>query len=139
MMTFDDRITDGQPDAHSAVLRRKERLEKTLDALRIDPDAGVLNGQQNAIAFTASRFDGYLPRPISDIAHSVGGVEQQVHDDLLKLDAIARNEWDTVVKLIAHDDTMSLQLRQREGDNFSRSLVEIDRFDRTALLDKERP
>ena len=77
--------------------------------------------------------DHQPPRAVVDAAHRIGGIAQQVHDHLLKLDTVAADRWKLVGQFGAQNHPASLKVTGRQGDHFSHSIVEIDRFDRGGL------
>src|SRR5260221_12590861 len=89
MMTLDNGAADGEADPHTATLSCVERIEKSVETLRIDTHSRILHGQADTIVFASFGSDHQLPRSIVDAAHRVCGVQEQVQDDLLKLDTIA--------------------------------------------------
>src|SRR3954465_12661167 len=88
-MILDDRSTDRQPDPHAAALGCMERFEQLLGAFVFETYAGILHGEAHMIVIFSFCFYYHIPGPIVDAAHRFGGVEQQVQDDLLKLNPIA--------------------------------------------------
>jgi hypothetical protein len=90
-MTLDNGAADGEANPHTVALGRVERLEKSVRILRLKTHTGILHGQAHTIAFLSFRFDHQLPRPILDAAHGVYGVQEQVQDHLLELDAISHD------------------------------------------------
>jgi hypothetical protein len=65
-----------------------EGVKQLVHALRLDAYAGILYADPHAIALLAFGPDQQLARPIVDTDHRVGGVAEQVQDDLLELDPI---------------------------------------------------
>ena len=78
--------------------------------------------------------DQQLPRAIVDIHHGVGGVSEQVQDDLLELDPIAGDGREIVGELRLKNDVVSLKVTQRQRDDLARDLVQIQRLERELLL-----
>jgi len=56
-MILDDRACDRQPHANSMRLAGVERIEDLLQALRLDPDAEVLQSDEHVIRFVSTRRD----------------------------------------------------------------------------------
>src|SRR5690349_23478557 len=109
-MTLDDGTTDGQADSHTAALRRVERVEDSLKALWVDAHSDILYAQARAIVAVDFSRDHEVPRAILDAAHRVRGVQQQVQDDLLELDAIACDRWEAIGKPRTQNHAASLKL-----------------------------
>ena len=89
VMSLDDGAADGEPDAHAVALRRVEGVEQLVHALAVEAHAGIPHAQAHTIAVVPFGSDQQLPRAIVHVGHRVGGVAEQVQDDLLELDAIA--------------------------------------------------
>ena len=90
-MILDDGAADKEPDPHSVRFRGVEGVEELVHSLRIEPDSYILHSQTHSIPFVSFGPDHQLSRTILDAPHRVRGVQEQVEDDLLKLDAIARD------------------------------------------------
>jgi hypothetical protein len=73
-------------------------LEESVHSLRIETDSSILHGQSDPISFVYFGSDQHPPRTIVNAAHRVGCVPEQVQDDLLKLHAIACDNWEVVGK-----------------------------------------
>ena len=72
------------------------------------------------------------------VNHRVGGVSEQVEDDLLELDAIADDGREILGELQLKSDPVSLKVTQRQRDDFPRDLVQIQQFERELLLAEQR-
>ena len=83
------RLDDGAADRHAQAgrLRRLERFEDTLRHIGVDADARVFDADQG-IALLLSREDEQVARPLLDGAHRLDGIDYQVQEDLLDLNAI---------------------------------------------------
>jgi hypothetical protein len=68
------------------------------------------------------------------VDHSVGGVPEEIQDDLLELNPIAGDGWEIIGKLRLKNDAISLKVVRREGDYLSRDLVQIQRLERELPL-----
>lgn len=90
-VALDDRVADRQSDAHTAVLRRIERLKKLAFALRLNTDARILHRQSNVAAVISLRPQEHHSRPVLHAPQGVARVEQKVHDHLLDLNSIAQD------------------------------------------------
>src|SRR5262249_6538053 len=85
-MRLDDRTTDGEPHAHAVLLCRKERLEEALGI--IETRAIVANlDTDRVIALPAGPYP-QRPRVVDYGIHGLDPVADQVHEDLLRLDAV---------------------------------------------------
>src|SRR5690242_19681509 len=74
-MSLDDIAAQGKPDAHTAILRRVERVEEFVHALRVNTNAGISYTHPHAVAISR-RADDQLARPIIDATHRVRGVKE---------------------------------------------------------------
>src|SRR5512145_1457446 len=113
MMTLDNEATDGEADPHTASLGCVERVEESVRILRIEPHPRILHRQAHAIAFVSCGSDHQFPRPIVDLAHRVRGVSEQVQDDLLKLDTIARDRREVLGQFCPQSYPPSVKLAPR--------------------------
>ena len=111
MMTFDDRAADRQPDAHSANLCGIKRLEEPLEALWIETHPRVLHGDPYTITFLLSGPDHQPTWAVVNIFHRVGGIQNQIQDDLLELNTIASDRREPIGKF--QDNLAFLQLVPR--------------------------
>ena len=101
MMTLDNGAADGQADPHAATLGGVERFEEPIHALRVETHARILHASGAHDRRLPFGSDHQLPRTIVDTAHRVRGVQEQVQDDLLKLDTIADDRRKVVGKFRA--------------------------------------
>src|SRR5204863_10103684 len=99
MMSFDDGAADGEPDAHAVGFRSVKRVKQLVHALGVDAHPGTPHAHTHTVAFVAFGSDQQLPRTIVDTHHRVGGVAEQVQDDLLELDSIAGDGREIVGEL----------------------------------------
>ena len=125
-MTFDDRSTYRQPDAHSALFGRVESLKESLGRVLTETNACILHGEANTIASIGFGPDRQLSGSIVDFAHRFGGVPNEIQNHLLKLDLVTGDRGKIVGELGTHDDVASLKVAQRNRDHCLRSFVEID-------------
>src|ERR1700761_7924096 len=112
MMALDDGATDRQANPHTATLRRVKRIEKFLHTLRFETRTGVPHRQAYAVVLVPFGSDQQLSRSIVDVAHRVCGVQEQVQDDLLKLNTIAGDRRKVARKFLSQDDLAPLQFAQ---------------------------
>ena len=109
-----------------------------LHALGVEAHARIAHGHTHTIAVLPFGSDQQLPRAIVHADHRVRGVAEQVQDDLLELDAIAGDDREIVGELRLKNDPVSLQLAQRQRNDLSRGLVQIQRLERELLLAEQR-
>src|SRR6266566_4195074 len=84
----------------------------------------------HTIAVLPFGSDQQLPRAIVHVNHRVGGVSEQVEDDLLELDAIADDGREILGELQLKSDPVSLKVTQRQRDDLPRDRVQIQQFER---------
>ena len=70
--------------------------------------------------------------------HRVGGVADQVQDDLLELDTVAGDGREIVGELPLKNDPVSLKVAQRQRNDLSRGLIQIQRLERELLFAEQR-
>src|SRR5215831_17861934 len=134
MMSLDDRATDGEPDAHAIGFRCVEGVEQLDHILGVHAHADIPHAHADTIAVLAFGSDQQLPRAIVHVNHRVGGVAEQVQDDLLELDPIAGDGREVLGELRLKNDAVALEVTQRQCHNLPRDLVQVYRFDRRFLL-----
>lgn len=83
---------DGQPQPHTALFRREERIEDALLVTGCDAGAGVFYGQMDRCATIKAGFHTELSLIGGDRTHCVKRVFAEVQDNLLKLSA-AQSDW----------------------------------------------
>src|SRR5215203_6129410 len=98
-----DRAADEQPDAHAATLARIEGFEQRVHGPWREADAGVTHRETYTRAVLTLGFDQQLSRPIVHIDHRVRSVAEQIQDDLLQLNPIARDEREIIGEFRPHD------------------------------------
>ena len=134
MMSLDDGAADGESDSHAVALRREKSVEQLVHALTVEAHASIPHGQAHTLAIFPFGSDQQLPRPIVHARHRVGGVADQVQDDLLELDTVAGDGREIVGKLRLKNDPVSLKVAQRQRNDLSGSFVQIKRLRREFLL-----
>src|SRR5205823_3933245 len=123
VMSFDDGAADGEADTHAVAFRCVEGVKQLVHALGVDAHAGIPHAHTHTVAFVPFGSDQQLPRAIVDTHHRVGGVAEQVQDDLLELDSIAGDGREIVGELRLKSDAVSLKVTQRQRDDLPRDLV----------------
>src|SRR5262249_22372007 len=96
-MGLNDRTTNGESEAQAVAFGGDEGLEQAIDAVWSDSGARVAYQDLNVIRVATC---GQRDRPPDrrDPGHGIAGIQEQVHENLLQLDAIAKNR-----RLIAVD------------------------------------
>jgi len=124
-MTFDDRATHGQPNAHAFRLGAVERREELLRVPRIEAHAAVTDGDAHETVFVEPRPDEQVAGPILDREHGVGGIREQVQNDLLQLDPIADDNRKVAGEVRAQERPLALQLAATERNHFACGLGQV--------------
>src|SRR5690349_11591072 len=92
-MRFNDRSADGESHAEALRLGGHERLENTVQVFASDSAAPVANGAHHlATAAFEARRDRDAALVYVERRHRLAGVDDQVEDDLLQLDAITQDQ-----------------------------------------------
>ena len=87
---FDDASTDRQPHAHAGRLGGEERIKDAMTDRFLDSNSRVPDRDLNAAFAVDLRFNPQDARSLGHAAHGIRSVHDQVHDDLLQLDAISQ-------------------------------------------------
>src|SRR4029077_13314374 len=88
-MSFDNGAADEQSDPHSVALRGVERIEERAQTLRTQANSSVADRQSHSAGVVRLGLDEELTRSILHIDHRVGGIADQIQDDLLRLNPTA--------------------------------------------------
>src|SRR5262245_34809754 len=94
-MAIDDRTADRQAHAKAAWLRRVEGFEQVAGLDLAEADAGVFDGNDRpgvVIDGFAGRADDEPASLGRTLARGLGGVDEEIDEDLLELDAIAEDQ-----------------------------------------------
>src|SRR6266404_5411923 len=114
-----------------------ERSEDVFHAVRIDPWAGILNGNVHGSRRVQICLDREDAGPVSDSAQRIQGIHHQVHQDLLYLDAVRGYLAKIWAQSSLHGYLTPLGLSFGERDDFSNHLVETEPgLDRFAIFQK---
>src|SRR5882724_2810380 len=109
-MPLDDAAADRKADPHPRALRCVERLEELFGLLRVDTDSRVDNRQPHGVIVLQLRPHQDLPCTIGDALHRVRCIEEQIEDDLLKLNAITVDVRKVVRELHLKGQPVSVKL-----------------------------
>ena len=124
-MGLDDGAADRQADADAVRLGRVERLEHLLDALRIEPAAGIAHLNQDDVRAVVPRHDRQEARAVADGAHGLDRIHDQVEEHLLQLDPVARHARQRPVELRPPRDAVAARLVLRQREHFQELLVDV--------------
>jgi hypothetical protein len=122
---FDDGPTNRKAHSHPVGFCRKERLENSLQVLRIYPGPEVFDGYQNAgnivnigpYLYQASTFGGG--------AHCLRRIQDQVQKYLLYLDPIGHDFGEALGQFRRDGYTLSTQIGVDYGKNIPDELVQV--------------
>ena len=138
-MSLDDRAADGEPDAHAVALRRVERHRTACPCSeRSRPTPASRTVTRTRSPASRSVLISNCRGRSCDSHHRVRGVAEQVQDDLLELDAIAGDDREIIGELRLKNDAISLKVAQRQRDDLSRGVVQIERLQRELPLAEQR-
>src|ERR1700691_1062764 len=107
-------------------LGRVERIEELPEVLWINALAGVTHGEPNRVRVWSGSDDQKIAWTIINRAHRVGGVEDEIQNDLLNLDAIGIDERQAGVEIRSQGYPTDLKLARREGKHLARSLGQVN-------------
>ena len=96
MMSLDDRAADRETNAHTPTLSCIEGIKKLAHVLRVNSHPGVPHGHAHTVAVISFGSDQQCSRAVVKPHHRIGGVPDQVQDDLLELHTIAINEREVI-------------------------------------------
>ena len=129
-----DSATDRKPETGSAPggFRRHERVEDTSQQLRGNAGAGVLHFDAHAILVGASRPDG--DRVLHSVARvdRLGRVDDQIQEHLTDSRPRTANV-EVAVLVLPHHGGSVLHLGLRHSDRGIEHLLQVDRFDLSAV------
>ena len=134
VMSIDDGAADVQAYTHSVAFGGVEGVKQLVHALGLEPAAGISDGHAHAITGLPGALDEQVPRPVVHVGHRVDGVTKQVENDLLQLDPVAGNGRKISGEFRLQRDAVALELAQRQRDDLSRRVVQIERLDRECFL-----
>jgi hypothetical protein len=122
---FDDRAADRQPHADPIGLGRVERLEQPVEIRRIDPRAGIVDFDEHAVGIALAGGNRKLARSVSGAGHRLNGVDHQIHDHLLQLDTIRRNERQVVRKPRPEPDAAAFHFGLGQRNDLVDRLIDV--------------
>src|SRR6516162_2338375 len=126
-MGVDDRPADRQPHPHAAGFRGVECLENALQMRRIDARPGIAHCYEGA-GVVLLGADEQFSWPGLDRAHGFNGVQDQVQDDLLQLNAIPLNGKQSVRKPGLDGDAVPGDYASRQYDYLIHRGIKIKPF-----------
>ena len=94
-MSLDDRAADRQSHAHSFRFGSEEGVEDAVHVRWIESRTDIHDRDQHIARLLELRTNSQYPRPVHDRAHCLDAIHDQVKDDLLQLDPVARHGLDT--------------------------------------------
>src|SRR3954452_10187013 len=134
-MSVDDRPADRQPHARSTGLRSVKGFKDLVETLRINARAGIAHGHDEACLILLCA-DQQLSRPLLHRIHCFSGIQNQIQQDLLQLNAISQNRKYSLSKPGLDRNAMPEGHASSQCDYFVDSHVKIETlFPRRLLLD----
>src|SRR5262245_44904586 len=122
-MGIDDGSADGQPHPGAAGLRGVEGLENSLEMFRINARPRIAYSDQDPSLGLLSP-DQQFSWPRLDRSHCLDGVEDQIQDDLLHLNAIALNGKQAVREASLDRDAIPDDRTARQCNHLADRLVQ---------------
>ena len=113
-MRLHDRAADRQPHAHAIWLGGVEGVEELFSRFRSNSDTGISHRNKNLVALSQPRLHDQLAGPAGDGGHRFETVDEQIDDDLLELDAIAKHFGETSRKVRLQRGPMAKRLALHE-------------------------
>lgn len=98
-MVIDNGAADGQAYPHAFILGCVKSLEKPLRTIGAEPRTCIFHREAHTIVVVLFSSDDQPPGPVIDATHRIRSISQQVHNHLLKLDAVAGDERKPLRKL----------------------------------------
>src|SRR6266849_3316013 len=95
-MSLDDRAADRQSHTHSFGLGGVEGVEDAVHVGWIESRTDICDRDQHVARLLELRSNSQYPRPVHDRAHCLDAIHDQIEDDMLQLDTVARDGFDTV-------------------------------------------
>src|SRR5580700_6304202 len=92
-MGLDNRTANREANADPIGFRRVKTIEDAIEFSQIQPDPSVLDRDGDRLCPIGLRSDRQYPWPISERDHSFGCIGNEVHQNLLQLDRIAKRGW----------------------------------------------
>src|ERR1700734_949553 len=100
-----------------------ERIEELLESLGINSVSGVTHRQPNPVRLFPGGDDQETARTIIDGPHRVGRIEDEIQNDLLKLDTICADRRQADIEIRSQGHTANLKLARCEGENLAGGLI----------------
>src|SRR6266404_9067249 len=136
-MRLNDGPADGESHTRAVRLGGKERLENLVPLLRGQTHSAISDGHQNLLVFRSLRFDSELARPMH-ILHRIHAIEHEVHQHLMKLQAIYQDIGKICGQLRSDRYVVSRCLAAQEDDHLSHDFVYVYELPlRSALLEEQ--
>ena len=126
-VAFDDGAADRKAHAQSFRLAGDEGIEDRLERVRGDSRAAVLNVDQHVRFVNRTRAHDQAPRAVeSGSVHGAEGIEHQVQDDLLKLDAVALDRADVGRQVEVDRDLVQIRVAVHDALDDADRMVHVD-------------
>jgi hypothetical protein len=125
---------NGKRERRTAVIRLcPETTVMAFDESRPTPASRTVVRTPSGLAFS---LDEQVPRTVVHAGHRLRGIAKQVEDHLLELHSIASDSRELISELQAKHNPVSMKVAQRQFDDLSCGLVQIERLERDFLLVK---
>ena len=124
-MSLDDGAADRQSHANPIRLGRIERLEQSIEVRWTNSWAGILHFDKHEVWIVLARGNRELTRSVSEAAHGLDGIDEQIHDHLLQLDPIRCNQSQVFRKPSLQPDAILLHFGLGQGNDLADCLIDI--------------
>src|SRR5260370_22222621 len=124
---LDDRTADRQPYSHPVGLGRVKCLERAFEALRRWSRPRISHRDKRAVGCIACAADQQLSLPFVHCAHCFNGVDDQVQQHLLQLNAIPLHHRQLLRESGLQCDAMPDNLVAGQGGGVEDHLVHVER------------
>ncbi|ENN87843.1 hypothetical protein RHSP_48028 [Rhizobium freirei PRF 81] len=128
-MRFDNRPADCEPHSHAIRLGRVESFEYPAEPGRRHTNTCVAHADRD-LAFGGGSADEQLTGLRVDISQGFNRVHDKIEDHLLKLHAIAGNEWQIIRQLGAKKDLVLPDFAANELQHIANRLDQIEHIAR---------
>src|SRR5258708_33297736 len=124
-MRLDDRAADRQPHADALALGGVERIEDVLEFRRIDPRAGIADGQEHAVRFALRGRYEHVSLSVAERAYGFNGVDDQIQHHLLYLNSIGPDQRDGIREFVPQRSAILRSLHARQTNSLENRIVDV--------------
>jgi hypothetical protein len=122
-MSFDDRLTNRQADAHPLFLGRDERLEEPAHDFRRQSRSSIGHNEFHEIRVYARCLDGEFTSRRT--LHRFYAVADEVEQHLPHLNLVDQNRWNLRIKVLVNLDPRICRAHKTEGERLFDKIVQV--------------